>query len=100
MTEFNSSRRELLRLMTAGFSAVSIPNWMPLLAADEGKRRKSCVVLWMDGGPSQTETYDPKSEASSTVHGGVKAIDTSVPGIQISEHLPKMSQCMQHAAIL
>src|SRR5262249_8810466 len=62
------------------------------------KRRRSCILLWMNGGPSQLDTFDPKP---GNANGGpFKAIETSVPGIQISEHLPKISKFMEHMAII
>lgn len=55
-----------------------------------GTRRRSCILLWMTGGPSQMDTFDLKP---GTPNGGpYKAIDTNVHGMQISEHLPKLAQ--------
>jgi hypothetical protein len=54
----------------------------------------------MDGGPSHVETFDPKPEASSQIHGGFKATRTSVAGIQITEKLPRFARLMEHAAVL
>lgn len=97
------SRRDLLKVMGAGAAAVSCLGWPGDSSADEstsGRRRKSCILLWMDGGPSQTETFDPKPEASAEIRGELAAIETSVPGVQISERFPQLSRWMQHAAIL
>jgi uncharacterized protein (DUF1501 family) len=59
-------------------------------AATHPKRRKSCILLWMSGGPSQLETFDLKP---GHVNGGpFREIPTNVPGIRISEHLPKVAQ--------
>jgi Protein of unknown function (DUF1501) len=52
---------------------------------------KHCIVLLLLGGPSQLETWDPKPEAPSAVRGPFRAIATSVPGIRVSEHLPRMA---------
>lgn len=89
-------RRELLRLSAAGLlSGVSVP-WFDSLAsaATNPSRGKSCILLWMDGGPSQQHTFDPKPG------GEFKTTQTSVPGIHIVEQLPKLAQCMQHLAIV
>jgi hypothetical protein len=100
------TRRELLRLSAAGVAASSASGWFGLLAgrasevAGRGGKHKACVLLWMDGGPSHVETFDPKPEASSQVHGGFKAVATSVAGIQITEKLPRFAKLMQHAALL
>src|SRR5262249_53239644 len=67
-------------------------------AADLGVRHKSCILLWMEGGPSHKDTFDLKPGTKDA--GEFKPIATSVPGIQISEHFPKFAIQMQHAAIV
>src|SRR5262245_23982907 len=97
------SRRELLRLSAAGILGTSLSGWLPVLAsraAESGLRHKSCILLWMDGGPSNIDTFDPKPDALAEFRGEFKAIGTSVPGIQICERFPKLAGLMQHAAIL
>ncbi|QDT35289.1 DUF1501 domain-containing protein [Thalassoglobus polymorphus] len=92
-------RRDFLRLMAAGFSATSLSGWFPLLANQrEAKSPKSCILLWMPGGPSQVDTFDPKPDHENG--GEFKAIQTSVPGIQIGEHLPQVAQMAEHLAII
>ncbi len=71
--------------------------WRPTRPADP-KRRKSCILLWMTGGPSQTDTFDPKPGHANG--GQFKAIETAVPGIRISEHLPKLAKQMKDIAII
>ncbi len=98
---FRLSRREMLRLATAGVVSFSTSGWIESLAADtakDPKRRKSCILLWMTGGPSQIDTFDPKPGHANG--GQFKAIETSVPGIRISEHLPKLAQQMKDIAIV
>src|SRR5262249_19315621 len=65
-----------------------------------GKKHKSCILLWMDGGPSHLDTFDPKPEAADDFRGDYGVADTSVPGIQLAGGLPKTAQVMQHGAIL
>jgi hypothetical protein len=93
----NLSRRDFVKLAAAGvLSGVSVP-WFETLAraASVGRPRgKACILLWMDGGPSQQHTFDPK------LGGEFRAAQTSVPGIQIVEQLPQLSQCMNDMAIL
>jgi hypothetical protein len=99
------SRREILKLSAAGIAATCASGWLDLLAAHAlqapsrtGRRHKSCILLWMDGGPSHKDTFDLKP---GTANGGpYQAIQTSVPGIQISEHFPRVAQLMQHGAII
>ncbi|MEW4488855.1 DUF1501 domain-containing protein [Thalassoglobus sp. JC818] len=94
-------RRDFLKLAAAGFSATSLSGWLPLLAdqtAGKLDHPKSCILLWMPGGPSQVDTFDPKPDHENG--GEFEAIQTSVPGIQIAEHLPKVAQQMEHLAII
>src|SRR4051812_47493968 len=52
---------------------------------------KSCIFIWLDGGPTHYETFDPKPEAPAEIRGQFKPIATSVPGIQVSEHLKRLA---------
>ncbi|MBL8793791.1 MAG: DUF1501 domain-containing protein [Planctomycetia bacterium] len=94
------TRREALKLSAAGVLGASVSGWFDTLAshaadaAAQGVKHKSCILLWMNGGPAQSHTFDLKEG------GEYKAIDTSVPGIKISENLPKVAQQMQHCSIL
>ncbi|HEX4145429.1 MAG TPA: DUF1501 domain-containing protein [Pirellulales bacterium] len=96
------SRRELLHWAAAGASGYSFSGWLGALAAraaeEPANRRRSCILLWMPGGPSQTDTFDLKPGHKNG--GPFKEIATSVSGIAISEHLPKVAQCMEHLAII
>src|SRR5262245_22128713 len=102
MLDHRLSRRELLTLAATGAGAVSLSGWLGPLAraAEGGARTKSCILLWMDGGPSHVDTFDPKPEASSAINGGLKAIPTAVPGLLISEKFTRLAPLMKHAAVL
>ncbi len=63
-------------------------------------RAKSCIVLMLVGGPSQLETWDPKPNAPANVRGPFRPMATTVPGIQISEHLPRMASLAHRYAII
>jgi hypothetical protein len=97
----NLSRRDFCKLSAAGVLAGSVSGWMSVLAAraaESGVKHKACILLYMDGGPSHKDTFDMKP---GTKDGGeFQPIPTSVPGIQISEHLPKIAGVMEHACIL
>ena len=93
-------RRQLLRLATGLGSATALP-FPALLAqgANKLKRQgKSCILLWMQGGPSQFETFSPKPAHANG--GDTKAISTQVPGIQIAESLPQVSRVMQDICLI
>src|SRR5881227_3221963 len=95
------SRRDFLKLSAAGVLATSFSGWLNVLAAhaaQSGVKHKACILLWMDGGPSHKDTFDLKPDSKDA--GEFKPIPTSVPGIQISEHFPKVARWMDHAALL
>jgi hypothetical protein len=95
------SRRAWLRRAGLGLGAASVSGWLGSLAAqaaDDPRRKRACILLWMAGGPSQTDTFDLKP---GHVNGGpFRAIDTAAPGVQISEHLPQLAQRMKHLAVV
>jgi hypothetical protein len=95
---FELRRRDFVRLSAAGLlTGVSVPWFESLASAAQGVKRprgKSCILLWMDGGPSQQHTFDPKPT------GEFKPAATSVPGIQIVEQLPQLAQCMDDMVLL
>lgn len=83
-------RRDFLRLGSVGMAAAL--GWRGELAlrADELKKNgKACILLWMDGGPSQFETFDPKP--GTKTGGPTPSIASAVPGVQFSENLPKVA---------
>src|SRR6516162_8647246 len=95
------TRRQLLRLASLGALAGSASGWLETLAshaAADPRRRKSCILLWMSGGPSQIDTFDPKPDHANG--GPFRAIATSATGIRISEHLPRLSAQMGDIAII
>ena len=87
------SRRELLKLAAAGVAGYSASGWFDALAndvANNPQRRRACILLWMNGGPSQMDTFDLKP--GHTNGGEFRETQTAVPGIRISEHLPKIAR--------
>ncbi|HZU35446.1 MAG TPA: DUF1501 domain-containing protein, partial [Gemmataceae bacterium] len=95
------SRRDWLRLSTAGALGCSLSGWLEALAADtahDPRRRRSCILLWMNGGPSQTDTFDLKPGHENG--GPYKEIATAVPGIRISEHLPMLAKHMKRMTLV
>ncbi len=68
------------------------------VATDLKKRQKRVILLWLAGGSSQMETWDPKPGAATG--GPFRAIPTSVPGVHISELMPKMAKRMQDTCII
>src|SRR5215475_5867790 len=94
------NRRHFLRAGAASF-AVSVSGWLGRLAhaaANDPKRKRSCILLWMSGGPSTIDLWDLKP---GHVNGGpYTEIATKAPGLKIGEHLPKIAEHGNHLAIL
>lgn len=95
------SRREALQLSAAGVVGYSLSGWLGNLAqaqATNPQRRRACILLWMNGGPSQMDTFDLKPGHANG--GPYQEIATNVPGIRISEHLPRLSRHMDKMALV
>jgi hypothetical protein len=93
------SRRSFVHSGLAGLTSLGVADLLRAesLSASNDKsgaspRGKSMIVLWLWGGPSHMETFDLKPDAPSEYRGEFRPIDTNVAGIQISEHLPLISQ--------
>src|SRR3984893_5502699 len=98
------SRRELLKVSAAGVLGLPVSGWLDVLAARAAEqsaggrpRHKSCILLFMTGGPSHIDTFDPKPENKTSQF---KPMDTSVPGIQVSELLPGVARQMRDLAVI
>ncbi|HZZ70654.1 MAG TPA: DUF1501 domain-containing protein [Pirellulales bacterium] len=95
------SRRDWLRTISAGAVAAGTLSFTDLLSVHAGdlrKQGKSVILLWMQGGPSQFETFSPKPGHANG--GETKAISTAVSGIEIAESYPNLAKQMQDVAII
>src|SRR6478752_7267356 len=89
-----SSRRGFLRAGLAGFGTLSLPGLLRLRAeaAAPTPQRSAVIIVWLRGGCSHLDTYDPKPEASSDYRGPFSTIATKTPGMHLSELLPRQAQ--------
>jgi hypothetical protein len=101
------SRRRWLQLGGLGVLGVGLPDLLAAQAAAQPARpaagfgrARSCILLFMWGGPSHLDTWDLKPEAPAEVRGAFRPIATSVPGTRISEHFPLLAQRAHRYAIL
>ncbi|GIW81029.1 MAG: hypothetical protein KatS3mg105_2836 [Gemmatales bacterium] len=95
------SRRGFLRSVSAGAAAAGLLGWKEAVTIHAEELRKqgmACILLFMQGGPSQFETFDPKPGHDNG--GPTKAIETAVPGIQIAEHWPEVAKQMKDIALI
>lgn len=94
-TKQQPTRRDFIKIGSLGFFGLTLADlfqWQSLQAAKTAGREMSCIILWLAGGPSHTDMFDPKPEAPEDIRGPFRAISTNVPGIQICEHLPKAAK--------
>ena len=95
------NRRQLARLAAFGAIGASRSGWLEAMAsasADDPNRRRSCILLWMSGGPSQIDTFDPKPGHANS--GPFKPIETAVPGMMLGPHLPKLAKEARDLALI
>lgn len=93
-------RRDVLKTLGLSLAGYNLSGWMSsLVSASEAQpTTKHCILLWMPGGASQIDTFDMKPEHANG--GEFQTIDTKTPGVQISEHLPKLAGMSEHLAIV
>lgn len=95
------SRRHFLQVAGLGAAAGGLCSWRSVVqaqAAELRRRGRACILLWMQGGPSQFETFSPKPDHENG--GETKAIATSVPGLEFSENLPNLAKVADHLAVI
>src|SRR6266568_2721183 len=97
------SRRAFVRLGLAGLGSLGLSELLRMQsrATEPGRTSpKSILVLWLWGGPSHMETFDLKPDAPSEYRGDFRPIRTNVPGIQISEQLPRLARLGDKFALI
>lgn len=98
------SRREMLRVGGLTAFGLNLADWFrsSARAGEPGAAAKarSCILIWLDGGPSHLDTFDLKPDAPEEVRGPFHPIASNVPGIELSELLPQSARLMDKAAIL
>jgi Protein of unknown function (DUF1501) len=95
-------RREFLRLGLAGLGTLTWPGLLRLRAGAPARPRAdtALLVVWLHGGASHLETYDPKPDAPAEYRGPYRAIDTAAPGVRVSELLPGHARVARRFALL
>lgn len=91
-----TSRRQFLQIGGLSALGLSLPTFLRLQAqakpASASRRDVNCILMWMQGGPSHHETFDPKPDAPAEVRGEFGVIPTTLPGVRITEHLPMLAK--------
>lgn len=97
------SRRGFMQFGLSGMAALSWPGLLKLRAENAAKpksERKSIIMVWLPGGQSHIDTYDPKPDASSEYRGPFKTISTKVPGTRFTELLPMSARIADKFTVL
>src|SRR5262245_21116837 len=92
-------RRDLLRLTALGIAGSLLPH--PTAAAPtSASRARSVIVLWMAGGVTHIDSFDPKPDAPAEIRGNLGAIATAIPGVRFCETLPCLAREAGHLAVV
>ena len=99
------TRREMVQVGGIGLFGLSLPKL--LRAEAQGAKSQAlkptadaCILIFLNGGPSHLDMWDMKPEAPAEIRGEFKPIATSLPGVQFSEHLPRMARQVHRATII
>ncbi|MGE3313656.1 MAG: DUF1501 domain-containing protein [Planctomycetaceae bacterium] len=94
-------RRDFLKVGALG-AGLTLSNYLRLASAGETSKAKAnaAIFIHLAGGPSHLDTFDLKPESSDEYRGEFKPIESNIPGVRFSEHLPKLAKCADKFAIL
>jgi hypothetical protein len=94
------SRRDLLRVASVGVAGALLPNLCRASQHAPAGKAKSVIVLWMAGGVTHIDSFDPKPDAPREIRGTLGAIRTTLPGVLFCETMPYLARQMKHLAVL
>ncbi|VTS00735.1 DUF1501 domain-containing protein [Tuwongella immobilis] len=102
-TDCLPSRRQILEAGAIGYFGLNLPTLLRAEAEGQTSARRtadSCILIFLDGGPSHLDMWDLKPSAPAEIRGEFKPIATSLPGVQFGEHLPKMARWMHECTLI
>jgi hypothetical protein len=98
------SRRDCLQLGIGALGGSGMVNLLRMQAQAAGTTvapaNSRCILIWLDGGPSHFETFDPKPEAPAEIRGEVGTVATKTPGVYFGEYLPRLASMSDKLAII
>jgi hypothetical protein len=97
------SRRDCLKLGLGGLLSGGLVGALRSTAAaavNPSRQAKACILIWMDGGPSHYETFDPKPDAPPEFRGQFDAIPTKIPGVSFSQHMKRLASVADKLAVI
>ena len=93
-------RRNFIQTGLAALGGPGLSEMLSLQSCAKANSRNRCIFVWLDGGPSHYETFDPKPDAPAEIRGDFKSIPTTVPGVHFSETLPKLAKSFKHFSVV
>ncbi len=99
-----ASRRDFLQVGLASLGGLTLTDMLKLRTEAASKSKQGidtrCILVWLDGGPSHYETFDPKPDAPGGIRGQFGTVKTTIPGVHFSEHLPKLAGCLDKYTVV
>src|SRR6516225_2893997 len=92
------TRRNMLQIGAIGALNLSLPQ--VLARNGSAARADSCILVFLNGGPSHLDMWDMKPDLPRELRSEFKPIPTAVPGVQVCEHLPRLSRLMSHCTLV
>ncbi len=98
------SRRDFLQVGLGGLMGVGFTDLLRMKASaslnSPREKNINCIMIWLDGGPSHIDTFDPKPDAPPEMRGTFKTIPTCVPGVHFSETVPELAKCFDKFTVV
>ena len=95
------TRRDSLKLGLGGLIGGGLVGALQARGSQSQPRQaQACILVWMDGGPTHYETFDPKPEAPVEIRGALEAIPTRIPGVSFSKHLERLAALADKLAVV
>lgn len=97
------TRRDCLQLglgALAGSGLASLLRMRAMAADPQARRPANCILIWMDGGPTHFETFDPKPDAPAEIRGEFHPIQTKIPGVCFSQHMTRLAGIADKIAVV
>jgi hypothetical protein len=100
-SQSGTTRRGFLRSGALGLCGLPLSGLLPLRAAEKRRANaESCILIFLNGGMSHLDTFDPKPEQPAEIRGEFKTIRTSAVGVPMTEHLPRLSRQAHHLTVI
>ncbi len=94
------SRREFLRVGALGGIGLTLPDLLAGNGTGIAARADSCIVIFLNGGPSHLDMWDMKPDAPAEIRSPFQSIPTTVPGVRFCEHLPRLARQMHRCTLV